>query len=104
MKTEETSTVPIALGSPSKLDKYDSAEFSRARRVAHSRLYPSIFASNYLVLSNRRLHMEDFFSRREKIGRVLDVGAQYCPYFPFFEHRCDSYTSMDLVDTPTVDI
>jgi SAM-dependent methyltransferase len=104
MKTEETSTVPIALGSPSKLDKYDSAEFSRARRVAHSRLYPSIFASNYLVLSNRRRHMEDFFLRREKIGRVLDVGAQYCPYFPFFEHRCDSYTSMDLVDTPTVDI
>jgi SAM-dependent methyltransferase len=104
MKTEHKPGTPIPLGSQSKLCKYDSEEFSRARAVAHARLYPSIFASNYLVLRNRRLHIQEFFSQRERVGKVLDVGAQYCPYFPFFEHRCESYTSMDLVDTPTVDI
>ncbi len=48
--------------------------------------------------------MQEFFSRTERLGNVLDVGAQYCPYFPLFGHKCDSYTSMDLVDTPIVDI
>jgi hypothetical protein len=104
MKTEQNLGAPSHLSSPSKSNKYDSEEFSRARVMAHARLYPSIFASNYLVLRNRRLQMQEFFSQRERVGRVLDVGAQYCPYFPLFEHRCDSYTSMDLVDTPTVDI
>lgn len=48
--------------------------------------------------------MEDFFSRRQNIGKVLDVGAQYCPYYPLFKDKCESYTSMDVVDTPLVDL
>lgn len=87
-----------------KLSKYDTAEFARARQVAHSRLYPSIFASNYLVLSNRRVHMQQLFSTMQTVGKVLDVGAQYCPYYPLFQHKCESYTSLDLMDTPIVDL
>jgi SAM-dependent methyltransferase len=84
--------------------KYDSAAFAKAQAVAHSRLYPSIFAANYLVCSNRRVRMENFFRTCGRIGRVLDVGAQYCPYYPLFQDKCDSYSSMDIVDTPLVDI
>jgi SAM-dependent methyltransferase len=104
MKTEENLKTPIPVSSTSKLHKYDSEQFSHARAVAHARLYPSIFASNHLVLSNRRAHMQEFFSRRERVGKVLDVGSQYCPYYPLFERKCEAYTSMDLVDTPIVDI
>jgi SAM-dependent methyltransferase len=87
-----------------KLNKYESEEFARAKEVAHRRLYPSLFAANYLVLSNRRVRMQKFFSTAERVGHVLDVGAQYCPYYPLFEHKCESYTSLDIVDTPIVDI
>jgi SAM-dependent methyltransferase len=87
-----------------KLSKYDSAEFARAQQVAHSRLYPSVFACNYLVLSNRRAHMRQLFAKMESVGKVLDVGAQYCPYYPLFQNKCESYTSLDLMDTPIVDI
>jgi SAM-dependent methyltransferase len=48
--------------------------------------------------------MQEFFSRKADWGDVLDVGAQYCPYFPFFENRCRTYTSLDVVETPIVDI
>jgi SAM-dependent methyltransferase len=84
--------------------KYDSEEFARAQQVAHARLYPSIFASNYLVLRNRRIHMRQFFAGMKSVGKVLDVGAQYCPYYPLFKDKCESYTSLDLVDTPIVDV
>jgi SAM-dependent methyltransferase len=84
--------------------KYDSVEFARARQTAHARLYPSIFAANYMVLRNRRLHMQEFFVRMKAVGKVLDVGAQYCPYYPLFKDLCESYTSLDLVDTPIVDV
>jgi SAM-dependent methyltransferase len=104
MQTGQNPKPSIPLNPSSKLDKYDSEQFARAQEVAHARLYPSIFASNYLVLSNRRVHIQEFFSERERVGKVLDVGAQYCPYFPFFKDKCESYTSLDLVDTPIVDI
>jgi len=48
--------------------------------------------------------MQDFFARAEKLGKVLDVGAQYCPYYPLFRDNCESYNSTDMVDTPIVDI
>ena len=48
--------------------------------------------------------MERFFARHEHVGKVLDVGAQYCPYYPLFKAKCESYTSLDIVDTPIVDI
>ena len=83
--------------------KFTSAAFAQAQVQAHARLYPSIFASNYLVLSNRRARMEKFFRTAGQVGKVLDVGAQYCPYYPLFKDRCESYSSMDLVDTPLVD-
>jgi len=89
---------------PESATKYNSEEFRRAQQIAHSRLYPSLFAANYLVLSNRRVHMQQFFARMETVGRVLDVGAQYCPYYPLFKNKCESYTSLDIVDTPIVDI
>jgi SAM-dependent methyltransferase len=104
MPTLRNTKPSMPLSQRAKLSKYDSEQFSRAQEVAHARLYPSIFASNYLVLRNRRVHMQEFFARRESVGRVLDVGAQYCPYYPLFEHKCESYTSMDIVDTPIVDI
>jgi len=88
----------------SKRDKYHSAEFERAQQTAQARLYPSIFADNFLVLSNRRRHMQAFFEQLPSVGDVLDVGAQYCPYYPLFTDKCTSYTSMDMVDTPIVDI
>jgi len=84
--------------------KYDAAEFTHAQTVARARLYPSIFAANYLVLSNRRARMQEFFGRHENVGKVLDVGGQYCPYYPLFRDKCVSYASMDVVDTPIVDI
>ena len=74
------------------------------QKLASSRLYPSIFSSNYLVLSNRRERMRRFFASRENVGRVLDVGAQYCPYYPFFSGKCESYSSLDVVPTEMVDI
>lgn len=92
------------LGESRKRAKYDSEEFARAQQVAHARLYPSIFASNYLVLRNRRIHMQQFFAGMKSVGKVLDVGAQYCPYYPLFKDKCESYTSLDLVDTPIVDV
>jgi SAM-dependent methyltransferase len=87
-----------------KPEKYTDAQFAQAQKTAEARLYPSIFAANYLVLRNRRIRMERFFSQRHTVGKVLDVGAQYCPYYPLFKEKCESYTSMDLVDTPIVDI
>ena len=84
--------------------KFDSAALAEAQAIAHSRLYPSIFAAHYLVCSNRRVRMEKFFGSRNHVGKVLDVGAQYCPYYPLFENKCESYSSMDIVDTPLVDI
>jgi len=89
--------------STAQAEKYSREEFLRAQEVAHARLYPSIFASNYLVLSNRRLRMQKFFDAHEHVGKVLDVGAQYCPYYPLFRDKCDSYSSLDIVDTPIVD-
>jgi len=83
--------------------KYDSAAFATAQATAHARLNPSIFASNYMVLSNRRKRMEKFFAASTGVGRVLDVGAQYCPYYPLFKEKCTSYSSLDIVDTPLVD-
>ncbi len=85
-------------------EKYSSPEFARAEKVAHARLYPSIFASNYLVLSNRRERMRKFFAACEQVGSVLDVGAQYCPYYPLFRGKCDSYSSLDIVPNDIVDI
>jgi SAM-dependent methyltransferase len=87
-----------------KAEKYTSAQFAQAQKTAEGRLYPSIFGSSFLVLRNRRIRMEKFFGRRQAVGKVLDVGAQYCPYYPLFKDKCESYTSMDLVDTPLVDI
>jgi SAM-dependent methyltransferase len=84
--------------------KYGREEFVRAQKVAQARLYPSIFASNYLVLSNRRLRMQKFFAARERVGKVLDVGAQYCPYYPLFRGKCESYSSLDIVPSPIVDL
>jgi SAM-dependent methyltransferase len=84
--------------------KYSLEEFVRAQEIAQARLYPSIFASNYLVLSNRRVRMQEFFSTRERVGQVLDVGAQYCPYYPLFRGKCDSYSSLDIVPGAIVDI
>ena len=86
-----------------KATKYDSEAFTVAQATARARLYPSIFASNYLVLSNRRARMQAFFRSQSNVGKVLDVGAQYCPYYPLFKDKCESYSSMDLVDTPLVD-
>lgn len=100
----EQNIKPPAQPSRRKLNKYESVEFARAQQVAHQRLYPSLFAANYLVLSNRRVRMQKFFSKTGNLGNVLDVGAQYCPYYPLFEHKCESYTSLDIVDTPIVDI
>jgi len=48
--------------------------------------------------------MQELFAKINRVGDVLDVGAQYCPYFPLFADKCNSYTSMDIVDTPIVDI
>jgi SAM-dependent methyltransferase len=93
-----------AAGGAGKPGKYDSAEFSRAQKTAQERLHPSIWASNYMVLSNRRRRMQRLFQARESVGDVLDVGGQYCPYYPLFKDKCTSYTSMDLIDTPIVDI
>jgi SAM-dependent methyltransferase len=67
-------------------------------------VYPSIFDSSYLTLRNRRVQIERFLARHQKMGRVLDVGAQYCPYFPLFKDKCDFYTSLDIVETPIVDM
>jgi SAM-dependent methyltransferase len=84
--------------------KYRTAQFIDAQQIAEARLYPSIFASNYLVLSNRRERMRRFFDSRDSVGKVLDVGAQYCPYYPLFSSKCESYTSLDVVRTDIVDI
>lgn len=48
--------------------------------------------------------MQRLFARMETVGKVLDVGAQYCPYYPLFQDKCESYTSLDVLDTPIVDI
>ena len=48
--------------------------------------------------------MQKLFAGMKSVGKVLDVGAQYCPYYPLFKDKCESYTSLDLVDTPIVDI
>ena len=86
------------------MSKYAREEFAQAQKAARQRLYPSIFAPNYLVLSNRRMQMQKFLAKMGTVGKVLDVGAQLCPYYPLFQHKCESYTSLDMVDTPVVDI
>jgi hypothetical protein len=48
--------------------------------------------------------MQALFERMQSLGDVLDVGKQYCPYYPLFKDKCKSYTSMDIVDTPMVGI
>src|SRR5215472_4692523 len=88
----------------SEKTSHNRSGLDEVQQLAHSRLYPSIFSSNYLVLSNRRERMRKFFASRERVGKVLDVGAQYCPYYPFFSGKCDSYSSLDIVPTEMVDI
>jgi hypothetical protein len=34
--------------------------------------------------------MQEFFGRMKAVGKVLDVGAQYCRYYPLFEDKCES--------------
>lgn len=85
-------------------DKFDSEEFARAQPSRSDPSVSSILASNFLVLSTRRQRMQALFERMQSLGDVLDVGAQYCPYDPLFKDKYKSYTSMDIVDTPMVDI
>ena len=102
-----STAIDIRATSPQRLSKalkYSQAEFAEAQRTGKKRLYPSIFESSYITLRNRRRHMDAFFAQRESVGHVLDVGAQYCPYYPLFKEKCTSYTSLDVVDTPIVDI
>jgi SAM-dependent methyltransferase len=95
---------PVPIPRQSKAGKYAAEEFAKAQQTAHGRLYPSILTSHYLVLRNRRIHMQEFFRRSEPGRAILDVGAQYCPYYPLFKDTCGSYTSLDIVDTPIVDV
>lgn len=96
----QSATVPAE----GKAGKYGAEEFAKAQRTAQGRLYPSITTRHYLVLSNRRKHMQEFFRRQASGFSLLDVGAQYCPYYPLFKDKCSSYTSLDIVDTPIVDV
>jgi SAM-dependent methyltransferase len=84
--------------------KFATQEFAAAQKTGAARLNPKFWTAPYLELRARRIRMAEFFSRRNDWGDVLDVGAQYCPYYPFFENRCRSYTSLDIVETPIVDI
>lgn len=79
-------------------------EFQAARKRAANRLTPPMWSPSYLELRARRIRMAEFFSRKADWGDILDVGAQYCPYYPLFEQRCRSYTSLDVVQTPIVDV
>src|SRR6267378_479218 len=63
MGTEVNTDLPAPSIRRFTSDKYGSKEFARAQEIAHARLYPSIFASNYLVLTNRRIFMQQLFSR-----------------------------------------
>lgn len=100
----ENEAQPVSSPSDQRAAKYSLIEFAEAQKIAQRRLYPSIFQSSYITLRNRRRHMEQFFAQRKSVGRVLDVGAQYCPYYPLFKDKCVSYSSLDVVDTPIVDI
>lgn len=48
--------------------------------------------------------MEKFFASVSKVETILDVGSQYSPYYEIFKAKCDRYLSMDIVETPLVDI
>ena len=74
------------------------------KKAAKNRLYPSIFSAGYLELRRRRKRMEDFFSKLDANNSILDIGSQYSPYYPLFQNKCSNYITLDVVETPTVDI
>jgi SAM-dependent methyltransferase len=74
-------------------------------RVAHARLYPSIFNPNYLVLRRRREIFLKWLGSLPGTGwRVLDIGGRYQPYRPLLDDRTKSYISIDVAATTLVDL
>jgi SAM-dependent methyltransferase len=66
-------------------------------KIAHRRLYPSLFDPSYLTLRSRRLIFASW--ARELRGKhltVLDVGGRYQPYRPLFHNLIDRYFAIDL--------
>lgn len=85
-------------------NKVDTELFAAAGKRGRDRLYPSLFSANYLELTSRRIFMERFFASIGRVETILDVGAQYSPYYDIFKSKCDRYLSMDIIETPLVDI
>ena len=74
-------------------------------RLAHERLYPSIFNPNFLVLRRRR---EIFAQWLAKLPggqwQVLDIGGRYQPYRPLLKDRVKQYVAVDIQQTPLVNV
>ncbi len=73
-------------------------------KVAHGRLYPSLFNPNYLVLqSRRRIFTRAIAGLGENLS-VLDIGARYQPYRPLFAGKVAKYITFDIQRTKLVDV
>lgn len=82
-----------------------SDELTRTVAVARERLYPSLRNPHWLVLRQRR----EIFRRwidalpAEKL-LILDVGGRLQPYRELLESRVQRYISVDIRQTPVVDV
>ena len=72
-------------------------------KIAHRRLYPSVFDPTYLTLRSRRLIFASWAGElRGEHLTVLDVGGRYQPYRPLFQNLIDRYFAIDLINTELV--
>jgi SAM-dependent methyltransferase len=74
-------------------------------REGRNRLFPSLTNPNWLVLRRRREIFRQWLARLDpQTLDVLDVGGRLQPYRPLIDGRVRSYVSIDLRQSPLVNI
>lgn len=74
-------------------------------RLAHDRLYPSIFNPNFLLLRKRRQIFSRWIAKFAGTDwQVLDVGGRYQPYRPLFKDKVRQYIAVDIQQTELVNV
>ena len=70
----------------------------------NTRLDPPIYSSGYYELNGIKKYLVDFFNNNKCSGTILDIGAQYKPYYPIYERYFENIIIQDYVDVSGVDI
>ena len=70
----------------------------------NARINPSIFNSGYWELIGIKFFLTNFLKTKKISGTIIDIGAQYKPYYPLYSKYFDKIIIQDIVDVSDVDI